>query len=88
MDLVRSCSDLVRTLFGPRSEVFGPCSEVFKYCSEVLGSVQPADRWSFPTRIKQAATSYPVEEADSVLTLGPHSTASFLGLSYRLTQFT
>ncbi len=44
MDLVRSCSDLVRTLFGPRSEVFGPCSEVFKYCSEVLGSVQPADR--------------------------------------------
>ncbi len=44
MDLVRSCSDLVRTLFGPRSEVFGPRSEVFKFCSEVLGSVQPADR--------------------------------------------
>ncbi len=42
MDLVRSCSDLVRTLFGPRSEVFGPRSEVFKFCSEVLGSVQPA----------------------------------------------
>ncbi len=45
MDLVRRCSDLVRTLFGPRSEVFGPRSEVFKCCSEVLGSVQPADRW-------------------------------------------
>ncbi len=80
-------------MFGPRSEVFGPRSEVFKYCSEVLGSVQPAEpiaggnghdygNHSFPTRIKQAATSYPVEEADSVLTLGPHSTASFLGLSY------
>ncbi len=37
---------------------------------------------SFPTRLTQAATSHPVEVGFTMLTLGTHSTASFLGLSY------
>ncbi len=37
---------------------------------------------SFPTRLTQATTSHPVEVGFSMLTLGTHSTASFLGLSH------